>query len=143
MLVPSFVELQEAYALTRSRTRETPLIDAPLLARECGAARVLVKAECVQIGGSFKIRGATWKLARLDDEQRARGVVAYSSGNFAQGLAAAGKRADVAVTIVMPVDAGDLVARSEDEGGWVGGSRCDDGDIYHGPHHLEAAELPH
>jgi hypothetical protein len=73
---------------------------------------VFVKAECLQRAGSFKIRGATWRLMQLSDAERARGVVAYSSGNFAQGLAAAGKAAGVPVTIVMPDDAPEMKRRA-------------------------------
>ena len=105
MLVPSPQDLAEAYAVTRRATLRTPLLESPALAAACGAARVFVKAESLQKAGSFKIRGATWRLACLSDAERARGVIAYSSGNFAQGLAAAGKAAGVPVTIVMPVDA--------------------------------------
>jgi threonine dehydratase len=66
---------------------------------------VLVKAESLQRTGSFKFRGAYFRLSRLTADERARGVIAFSSGNFAQALAAAGAEAGVRVTIVMPVDA--------------------------------------
>ena len=81
------------------------MLESVALAEACGAARVFVKAESLQKAGSFKIRGATWRLANLSAGEKSRGVIAYSSGNFAQGLAAAGKAAGVAVTIVMPIDA--------------------------------------
>ena len=64
-----------------------------------------MKAESLQLAGSFKIRGAYYRLSRLSDDERKRGVIAYSSGNFAQGLAAAGAMLDTPVTIVMPIDA--------------------------------------
>ena len=86
-------------------TTETPLLEAADLADDVGAARVYIKPESLQVAGSFKIRGATWKLHSLAPDQRERGVIAYSSGNFAQGLAAAGRQLGVAVTIVMPEDA--------------------------------------
>lgn len=104
--------LGEAYALTRRTTLRTPLIECPALAARTGAARLFVKAENLQKAGSFKIRGATWRLSRLTPEERARGVVAFSSGNFAQGLAAAGQAAGVAVTIVMPEDAPEVKRRA-------------------------------
>lgn len=110
--VPDFETLTAAFALTRKATVRTPLLDSPALAEASGAARVWVKAENLQKAGSFKIRGATWRLAQLTATERARGVIAYSSGNFAQGLAAAGKAAGVPVTIVMPVDAPDLKRRA-------------------------------
>jgi len=112
MRIPSPADLAEAYALTRRMTVRTPLLDAPALAEASGAARVFVKAEALQRAGSFKIRGATWRLANLTEAERARGVIAYSSGNFAQGLAAAGRAAGVPVTIVMPVDAPEMKRRA-------------------------------
>jgi threonine dehydratase len=104
-LVPSSADLAAAYAVTRAATQRTPLLDCDALARATGAARALVKAESLQSTGSFKIRGAYWRLWCLPPEDRARGVVAFSSGNFAQGLAAAGRSLGVPVTIVMPADA--------------------------------------
>jgi threonine dehydratase len=64
-----------------------------------------VKAECLQQGGSFKLRGATNRLMQLDEAQRARGVVAFSSGNHAQGVAIAAKKLGIKAIIVMPSDA--------------------------------------
>lgn len=104
-MIPGPAEIAKAYALTRRSTVRTPLIEAPGLAVASGAARVYVKAESLQRAGSFKIRGATWRIAQLTEDERKRGVVAFSSGNFAQGLAAAGMAAGVPVTIVMPEDA--------------------------------------
>lgn len=103
--VPTLADLKAAYAHTRALTEETPLLEAPDLAARIGAARAFVKAESLQRAGSFKIRGALWRLAALSDEERRRGVIAYSSGNFAQGLAMAGQLRGIAVTIVMPADA--------------------------------------
>ncbi len=111
-MIPTPADLAEAYAVTRRVTLRTPLLECEGLAEASGAARVFVKAESLQKAGSFKIRGATWRLARLTDAERARGVVAYSSGNFAQGLAAAGRAAGVPVTIVMPVDAPEMKRRA-------------------------------
>lgn len=110
--VPTPDHLAAAYAVTRAATRRTPLLEAPDLARACGAARLFVKAENLQRAGSFKIRGAYWRLTRLSRDAAARGVVAYSSGNFAQGLAAAGAELGVPVTIVMPVDAPEMKRRA-------------------------------
>ena len=103
--VPTPADLAAAYAVTRHATRETSLFESDVLARECGAARLFIKAESLQRTGSFKLRGAYWRLTRLSEAERARGVVAFSSGNFAQGLAAAGRDLGIPVTIVMPIDA--------------------------------------
>jgi threonine dehydratase len=83
---------------------ETPLLASPLLDRIAGR-RVLVKAECLQITGSFKLRGAWAALSALPDDIRAKGVIAYSSGNHAQGVALAAARHGVPAVIVMPADA--------------------------------------
>ena len=77
----------------------------PLLPLEWGGGRVWIKAECLQQGGSFKLRGAFNRLLQLDEEERSRGVVAFSSGNHAQGVAIAARRLGIAATIVMPSDA--------------------------------------
>jgi threonine dehydratase len=77
----------------------------PLLPAEHEGARFLVKAECLQQSGSFKLRGATNRLLQLSAEERRRGVVAFSSGNHAQGVALAAKRLGIEAVIVMPEDA--------------------------------------
>lgn len=77
----------------------------PLLPLDRDGKRLWIKAECLQQGGSFKLRGATNRLLQLDAEQRSRGVVAFSSGNHAQGVAIAAQRLGIAATIVMPHDA--------------------------------------
>lgn len=82
----------------------TPLLRSPGLDALTGGA-ILLKPECLQRTGSFKIRGAYNRLAQLTDEQRAAGVVAFSSGNHAQGVAYAGQLLGIATTIVMPADA--------------------------------------
>lgn len=104
-MIPSLDHLRRAYAETSAATQLTPLLDSRPLARLTGAARVLVKPESLQWSGSFKVRGAYWRLKRLSAGEAKRGVVAYSSGNFAQGLAAAGEALGIPVTIVMPIDA--------------------------------------
>lgn len=84
--------------------RRTPLLSAPGLDRLAGR-RVLVKAENLQVTGSFKARGAWAALSALAPAERAAGVLAYSSGNHAQGVAWAAARHDVPAVIVMPRDA--------------------------------------
>jgi threonine dehydratase len=77
----------------------------PLLPFEIGGVRAWVKCEMLQPIGSFKIRGAWWRLASLSQEECAAGVVAVSSGNHAQGVAWAAKRLGIRAAIVMPHDA--------------------------------------
>ena len=81
------------------------LPSTPLYIREIKGLPVAFKAESLQPVGAFKIRGAWHRLTALDADQRARGVVAFSSGNHAQGVAWAAKRLGIAATIVMPSDA--------------------------------------
>ncbi len=77
----------------------------PLLPVEIGRVRAWVKADNLQPIGSFKIRGAWWRLSLLAPEERAAGVVAVSSGNHAQGVAWSARRLGIRATIVMPHDA--------------------------------------
>jgi len=77
----------------------------PLLPVEINGVAAWVKAEVLQPIGSFKIRGAWWRLVNLSEAERAAGVVAVSSGNHAQGVAWAGRRLGIGATIVMPHDA--------------------------------------
>ncbi|MDP7325603.1 MAG: pyridoxal-phosphate dependent enzyme [Qipengyuania citrea] len=77
----------------------------PLLPVEVGGVRCHVKAESLQPIGAFKIRGGWWRLSNLDAAERARGVVAVSSGNHAQGVAWAARRLGIAAAIVMPRNA--------------------------------------
>lgn len=82
----------------------TPVLRNRILDERIGAT-VLVKAECLQVGGAFKFRGAYNRLSQLDADERNRGVVAWSSGNHAQGVAGAAQRLGIHATIVMPTDA--------------------------------------
>ena len=77
----------------------------PLIKSEIDGRRVWFKCECLQTGGAFKLRGATNRLLQLSPEERARGVVAFSSGNHARGVAIAARRLDMGAVIVMPSDA--------------------------------------
>ncbi len=83
---------------------ETPLIESPILNDRVGG-RVLLKAESLQHYGSFKLRGAYNLLASLTPEEREKGVLAWSSGNHAQGVAYAARLLGCPATIVMPADA--------------------------------------
>lgn len=84
--------------------RLTPLLTAPLLDRLAGR-RVFVKAECLQLTGSFKARGGWAAISALDPAARKRGVIAFSSGNHAQGVALAAARHDCPCVVLMPSDA--------------------------------------
>ena len=77
----------------------------PIFVHRINGLDVALKAESLQPVGAFKLRGAWHRLTALDDDQRARGVVAFSSGNHAQGIAWAAKRLAIPATIVMPADA--------------------------------------
>lgn len=81
----------------------TPLLESPYLNDRAGR-RVLVKAEVLQRTGSFKFRGAWSAISALDDDSRKRGVIAYSSGNHAQGIAHAASLHGIPATVVMPAD---------------------------------------
>jgi threonine dehydratase len=78
----------------------TPLIEATVRGQQ-----IRLKCENLQTGGAFKLRGATNRLLQLTDEERKRGVVAFSSGNHARGVAIAARRLGIPATIVMPSDA--------------------------------------
>jgi len=77
----------------------------PLMPLKHEGMTLWCKAECLQPIGAFKIRGAWHRLSDLSEEERGRGVVAFSSGNHAQGVAWAAKRLGIKATIVMPLDA--------------------------------------
>ena len=97
-------EIRAAAGRLKAVAVHTPLLEAPLLNRIAGR-RVLVKAEALQRTGSFKFRGAWSHLSTLDAETRKRGVLAYSSGNHAQGVAAAAQQLGIPAAIIMPSDA--------------------------------------
>ena len=82
----------------------TPLLNAPLLDETAGR-RVFVKAECLQRTGSFKYRGARSAISALPRNVKERGVLAFSSGNHAQGVACAARETGIPAVIVMPGDA--------------------------------------
>ena len=94
-----------AGVLEAARSIAAILAPTPLLPAEIGGVRVHVKAESLQPVGAFKIRGGWWRLSNLTDEEKARGVVAVSSGNHAQGVAWAARRIGVEAAIVMPRNA--------------------------------------
>lgn len=96
--------IQAAAERLKGHARVTPLLSSPFL-DEIAGRRVLVKAECLQHTGSFKYRGARSALSALPQAQRENGVIAYSSGNHAQGVALAAQQFGVSAVIIMPSDA--------------------------------------
>ncbi len=84
--------------------RETPLVSSPFLDRIAGR-RVLIKAECLQHTGSFKFRGAWSAISALEIEKQKKGVITYSSGNHAQGIAAVAEFFSCPALVIMPSDA--------------------------------------
>jgi threonine dehydratase len=102
--LPTAADIDAAAARLAGVAVRTPLINAPVLDARLGA-RVFLKAETLQRTGSFKVRGAFNKVSSIPQDRRAAGVVAYSSGNHAQGVAAAAALLGMPATIVMPSDA--------------------------------------
>jgi threonine dehydratase len=109
-------DVTEAAATLAGKAVVTPLLESALLNERLGF-RLLVKPEMLQRTGSFKFRGAYNRMARIPEADRARGVVAFSSGNHAQGVAAAARAFGVAATIVMPADAPSIKIRNTREWG--------------------------
>lgn len=103
-LIPTIDDIVAASQRLGGWLLETPVLESEQLNDLCGV-RVLVKAECLQLGGSFKIRGALNRMLSLSYEERQNGVVAYSSGNHAQAVALAAKWLGVRATVIMPEDA--------------------------------------
>jgi threonine dehydratase len=97
----SFSDIEDAYKVVRPVVHKTPLLSSQTLNLRVGND-VCFKAENLQRIGAFKIRGAYNKIASLSDEERARGVVAHSSGNHAQGVALAAKMLGTKAVVVMP-----------------------------------------
>lgn len=96
--------IRAARARIAGNLRRTPLLSAPALDAIAGR-RVLLKAECLQVTGSFKARGGWSAVSAIAPEARARGVIAFSSGNHAQGVAHAAREHGVPAVILMPKDA--------------------------------------
>ncbi|HYX47794.1 MAG TPA: threonine/serine dehydratase [Sphingomicrobium sp.] len=108
-------DVLEAADRIRGLVQRTPLLES-----EVGGGRVWLKCECLQTGGAFKLRGATNRLLQLSPEERQRGVVAFSSGNHARGVAIAARRLGIRAIIVMPSDAPQVK---------VEGTRCEGAEI--------------
>ncbi|MBP2644686.1 MAG: threonine dehydratase [Firmicutes bacterium] len=98
------VSLEDVYGAAdklRSILKKTELIESPVFSSECGNS-VFIKPENLQVTGAFKIRGAFNKISQLTNEEKARGVIASSAGNHAQGVGYAAQLLGVKATVVMP-----------------------------------------
>ena len=102
--LPEFADVEAAAGRIAGQAVRTPLLESQALNRDVGG-RVLIKPENLQRTGSFKFRGAYNRLRLIPEAARRRGVVAFSSGNHAQGVAAAAQMLDMPACIVMPADA--------------------------------------
>jgi threonine dehydratase len=105
-------QIREARRLVARRVHRTPVLTSSTAARiaayagrPVGGGRVFVKAEHLQVTGSFKPRGMTWRVATLTPEERAGGIITISAGNAAQAYAWAARAAGVHAVVAMPVDA--------------------------------------
>ncbi len=108
---PTIADIEDAARRLKGFAVRTPLLESPVLNEKLGG-RLLVKAEPLQRTGSFKFRGAFNRLSRLSDDEKKRGVVAFSSGNHAQGVAAAAQILGMPAVIVMPADAPAIKVRN-------------------------------
>jgi threonine dehydratase len=104
LTLPNVTDVWRAQEAIRAHVYHTPLLHSRTLSKMSGA-EVHLKAENLQRAGSFKIRGATYKLSRLSASERERGVIAASAGNHAQGVAMAAAALGIRCTIVMPAAA--------------------------------------
>lgn len=103
-VLPSYTDIEAAAKRIATHARRTPLLRNPRLDTDSGK-NIFLKPEMLQVSGSFKFRGAYNRIAQLSPAERAAGVIAWSSGNHAQGVAAAAKLEGVHARIVMPEDA--------------------------------------
>ncbi len=104
LTLPTAEDVRAAARRIRSHVIKTPLLESPHL-NEIAGGRLFIKAEPLQRTGSFKFRGAFNTLCQLTADQRDKGVVAYSSGNHAQGVALAARLLGIQATLLMPADA--------------------------------------
>ncbi|UWQ90952.1 threonine/serine dehydratase [Rhodobacteraceae bacterium M382] len=103
----SLAMIEAAASRLKGHARRTPLLSSPFL-DDIAGRRVLIKPECLQHTGSFKFRGGWSAVSALAPDVRQRGVIAFSSGNHAQGVALAARQHGVPAVIVMPADAPQL-----------------------------------
>lgn len=98
----SINEVYRASQVLKSIIRHTDLIAAPTIRKDCD---IFIKPENLQITGSFKVRGASYMISQLSDDEKARGVIACSAGNHAQGVALAAAKCGIKSTICLPAGA--------------------------------------
>jgi threonine dehydratase len=110
-VLPVFADVLRAAERLRGAAHRTPVLSSRQFNSEVGCT-VFFKAENLQRGGSFKFRGAYNAIAALPEDERQRGILAYSSGNHAQAVALSAKLFDVPAVIVMPRDAPELKVRA-------------------------------
>lgn len=94
-------KIYQAQEVLKEAIRLTDVIYSPALSKACGCG-VYLKTENLQLTGSFKVRGAYYKISKLSDEEKAKGVIACSAGNHAQGVALASKKFGISAKICMP-----------------------------------------
>lgn len=104
MQLPTVSDVQDAARRVHDHVRRTPVLQNDAL-NELAGANLFLKCENLQLTGSFKIRGATNRLLQIPQDRRSAGVVAFSSGNHAQGVARAARKLKMPALIVMPSDA--------------------------------------
>lgn len=102
-LLPTFADIEDAARHVGEACIVTPLLESAVINARVGG-RLLVKAEGLQRTGSFKMRGAWNRMRRLTPDELSRGVVAYSSGNHGQAVAACARRLGTSAVVVMPAD---------------------------------------
>jgi len=94
-------KVYQAHYVLKDAIRTTDIIYSPVLSAETGC-KLYLKPENLQITGSFKVRGAYYKISQLSEEEKQKGVIACSAGNHAQGVALASKKFGIKATICMP-----------------------------------------
>lgn len=114
--LPTYDDVEQAAHRIDGVAHRTPVVTSRTVDQRTGAS-VFFKCETLQRGGAFKFRGAYNALAKLDEQQRRRGVVAFSSGNHAQAVALAGRILDIPRVIVMPADSPEVKRRATAEYG--------------------------
>ncbi|MGO1117308.1 threonine ammonia-lyase [Rhodovibrionaceae bacterium A322] len=103
LTLPSFEDIKAAAKNIEGQAVRTPLLESAALNKHLGG-RILLKPETLQRTGSFKFRGAYNRISQFTEEEKSRGILAYSSGNHAQGVAAAAELCGIKATIIMPAD---------------------------------------
>jgi threonine dehydratase len=115
-IIPTYEDVRAAAARLAHLAIRTPLLESDTLNERLGA-RILIKPEVLQRTGSFKFRGAYNKIAGLTEDQRQRGIVAFSSGNHAQGVATSAKMFETHAIIAMPTDTPGIKVRNVEAAG--------------------------